>query len=486
MREYGKLFINGEWIAPTGGGTIDVISPASEEVIGRVPEAGAEDVDKAIAAARTAFDEGPWPHMSGAERADCMARVTAALGARTQEIGELVSNEMGTPISISTMVQASMPIMFFNYYVDLARSYEFEEIRKGMMGSSLVAKEGVGVVGAIVPWNYPLYLTMAKLGPAFAAGCTVVLKPASEAPLNAHVLAECIEEAGLPPGVFNMVPGAGRVVGNQLVEDPRVDKISFTGSTEAGRAIMSKCGEQIKRVTLELGGKSACILLDDAPLDMAIPTAAQAAMLNSGQTCIAQTRLLAPRSTYDDVVARMTETVSQMKVGEPLDPTTTLGPLVSGRQRDIVEGYVNAGQEEGAKITTGGGRPSGFAKGYYVEPTVFAGVDNKMRIAQEEIFGPVLSVIPYDTVDEAVAIANDSIYGLSGGVWAGDPEKGLDVAKRIRTGTMSVNTMGMNLAAPFGGYKQSGIGRELGPEGILPYIEFKSIALPGGFTPAGK
>lgn len=486
MREYGKLFINGEWIAPTGGGTIDVISPASEEVIGRVPEASAEDVDKAIAAARTAFDEGPWPHMSGAERADCMARVTAALGARTQEIGELVSNEMGTPISISTMVQASMPIMFFNYYVDLARSYEFEEIRKGMMGSSLVAKEGVGVVGAIVPWNYPLYLTMAKLGPAFAAGCTVVLKPASEAPLNAHVLAECIEEAGLPPGVFNMVPGAGRVVGNQLVEDPRVDKISFTGSTEAGRAIMSKCGEQIKRVTLELGGKSACILLDDAPLDMAIPTAAQAAMLNSGQTCIAQTRLLAPRSTYDDVVARMTETVSQMKVGEPLDPTTTLGPLVSGRQRDIVEGYVNAGQEEGAKITTGGGRPSGFAKGYYVEPTVFAGVDNKMRIAQEEIFGPVLSVIPYDTVDEAVAIANDSIYGLSGGVWAGDPEKGLDVAKRIRTGTMSVNTMGMNLAAPFGGYKQSGIGRELGPEGILPYIEFKSIALPGGFTPAGK
>lgn len=485
MREYTKLFINGEWVEPQGGGTIDVIAPATEEVFGRVPEANAQDVDRAIAAARTAFDEGPWPHMSGAERADAMSRITAALASRTQEIAEVVSNEVGTPISISTMVQANMPLMFFNYYVDLARSYEFSEIRSGMMGDTLVTKDGVGVVGAIVPWNYPLYLTMAKLAPALAAGCTVVLKPASEAPINAHILAECIADAGLPPGVFNMVPGAGRVVGNQLVEDPRVDKISFTGSTEAGRAIMSKCGESIKRVTLELGGKSACILLDDAPLDMAIPTAAQAAMLNSGQTCVAQTRLLAPRSQYDDVVARMSDVVSQMKVGDPLDPTTTLGPLVSSRQRDIVEGYINTGQEEGAKVVTGGGRPSGLGKGYYVEPTVFASVDNKMRIAQEEIFGPVLSVIPYDSVDQAVAIANDSIYGLSGGVWAGDPEKGLDVAKRIRTGTMSVNTFGMNPAAPFGGYKQSGIGRELGPEGLLPYIEFKSISLPGGFKPAG-
>lgn len=482
LDERDRLFIGGEWVPPQGSGRIEVVSPATEAVVGEVPEASVDDVDAAVAAARRAFDDGPWPRLSPTERADALQRVAAILHGRTEIIARTISTEVGTPISLSTMVQAMVPLMFLDYYIGLAREFAFEELRSGPMGQSLVVREPVGVVAAIVPWNYPLYLTIAKIAPALVAGCTVVLKPAPESPLNAFLLADAVAEAGLPEGVFNLVP-AGREVGERLVTHRGVDKVSFTGSTNAGRRIMSLCGDQVKRVTLELGGKSACILLDDAPLDMAIPMSAQAAMINSGQTCIAQTRLLVPRASHDDVVERMADALASMTLGDPLDPATTLGPLVSARQRERVEGYIELGQEEGAKVVLGGGRPAGLDRGYYVEPTLFVGVDNGMRIAQEEIFGPVLAVVPYDSVDEAVALANDSEYGLSGAVWSADPERGLGIARRIRTGTFAINGLGLNPAAPFGGFKQSGIGRELGPEGLQPYLETKSVSLPAGFQP---
>jgi len=489
MHDYRQLYINGRWAEPATSARIEVSSPASEEVVGRVPEAAVGDVDAAVLAARDAFDNSDWARMGAPARAEVLSRLSAALHARQDEIARVVTEEVGTPISLSTMVQAMVPLMFLDYYLGLARSYAFEELRPGPMGSSLVLKEPVGVAAAIVPWNYPFYLTIAKIAPALVAGCTVVLKPAPESPLDAFVLAEAAAEAELPPGVLNIVP-AGREVGEHLVTHPGVDKVSFTGSTAAGRRIMSLCAEQVRRVTLELGGKSACILLDDAPLDAAVPMAAQAATINSGQTCIAQTRLLVPRRLHDEVVARLGDTFATMTVGDPLDPSTTLGPLVSARQRERVEGYIALGQDEGAKLAQGGGRPEHLDRGFFVEPTIFTGVDNRMRIAQEEIFGPVVAVIAYDTEDEAVAIANDSIYGLSGAVWTADDERGVQLARRVRTGTFAVNGLGMNPAAPFGGFKQSGIGRELGEEGLLPYLEYKSVSVPAGYqapsAPAGR
>lgn len=483
MREHGRLFIGGDWVEPAGSGILKVVSPATEEVVGVVPEGTVGDIDAAVAAARSAFDGGAWVSLGAAGRAEILERFSAALRARQDDIARVVTEEVGTPLSVSTMVQAMVPLMFLDHYIGLARTYPFEELRAGPMGSSLVLKEAVGVVAAIVPWNYPFYLTIAKLAPALVTGCTVVLKPAPETPLDAFVLAEAAAEAGLPAGVVNVVP-AGREVGEHLVTHSGVDKVSFTGSTAAGRRVMSMCGEHVKRVTLELGGKSACIFLEDAPLETAVPMAAQAATINSGQTCIAQTRLLVPRRLHDEVVARLSDLLSAMRVGDPLDPLTTLGPLVSARQRDRVEGYIRLGQDEGAKVAFGGGRPGHLDRGYFVEPTVFTGVDNRMRIAQEEIFGPVVAVIPYETEDEAVAIANDSIYGLSGAVWTGDDERGVQVARRVRTGTFAVNGLGFNPAAPFGGFKQSGIGRELGEEGLYPYLEYKSVSVPAGYSPS--
>jgi aldehyde dehydrogenase (NAD+) len=483
MQVHDKLFIGGEWVPPATSATIEVVSPHTEEVIARVPEGSAADIDNAVAAARRAFDEGPWPRMEPAERADVMAKVSQIIQARSADYAETITREMGSPISWSIMGQVFASTMVLDYYTGLARTFPFEELRDGVLGNkALVRREAVGVAGAIVPWNVPLFVTMLKLGPAMAAGATVVLKPAPETPLDAFLLAEALLEAGLPPGVINIVP-AGREVGEHLVTHPGVDKIGFTGSTAAGKRIAALCGEQLKRVTLELGGKSAAIIMDDADVGEVIPNLIGASLMNNGQACVAQTRILASRDRYQDVVDALCDAVSQQQVGDPLDPATTVGPLVAERQRRRVEGYIATGQEEGAKVAVGGRRPAGQATGWYVEPTVFVNVDNQMTIAREEIFGPVLSVIAYDDIDEAVKIANDSDYGLSGSVWSGDNAAALDVARRVRTGTYTVNGFMLEFSCPFGGFKQSGVGRELGPEGLAAYLEAKSISLPAGFEP---
>jgi aldehyde dehydrogenase (NAD+) len=376
-------------------------------------------------------------------------------------------------------------MMIFNYYADLATTYPFDEVRSGMLNPQvLVTKEPVGVVGAIAPWNVPLFIAAAKLAPSLAAGCTVVYKPAPETPFDAFRLAEIFTEAGLPKGVLSVIP-AGREVSEHLVTHEGVDKVSFTGSGVGGKRIGGLCGERLKRCTLELGGKSAAIILDDADLSTVIPTLLPNAIMNNGQACIAQTRILAPRARYDEVAEALAEQMGALPVGDPLDPATEIGPLVAARQRERVEGYIRSGREEGATITLGGGRPTGLDAGYYVEPTLFTGVDNKMKIAQEEIFGPVLVVIPYDSDDDAVTIANDSNYGLCGSVWTNDNDRGLDVARRVRTGTYMLNTgVPIDFATPFGGFKESGVGREFGPEGLENFLEKKSIGLPAGYTPA--
>ena len=485
MKAYDRLFIGGEWTAPAGTATIDVISPTTEEVVGRVPDATAADMDKAVAAARRAFDSGPWPRMTPAERAAVLTKVSDAIKGEMQSLAELISAEMGSPVGWGTMAQVLAPTMILDYYVGLAGSYAFDEVRQGLLGQVLVAKEPVGVVAAISPWNVPMFIAAAKLAPALAAGCTVVFKPAPETPLDAFRLAELFEEAGLPKGVLSVLP-AGREVGEHLVRHPGVDKVSFTGSTVAGKKIGAICGEQLKRFSLELGGKSAAVLLDDVNLAEALPMLLPNAIMNNGEACIAQTRILAPRDRYQEVVDALVDSVSALKVGDALDPTVEVGPLVAERQRDRVEGYIKIGQEEGAKVAVGGGRPAGISKGWFVEPTVFVDVDNSMRIAQEEIFGPVLAVIPYDGgEDEAIAIANDSSYGLCGSVWTSDPERGLKVARGVRTGTYMLNSpVPIDFSTPFGGYKESGIGREFGPDGLELFLEKKSINLPAGFTPS--
>jgi betaine-aldehyde dehydrogenase len=482
---YDKLFIGGKWVTPEGTGTIDVVSPSTEEVMGRVPDATTADIDRAVSVARDAFDHGPWPHLAPAERAVILAKVADAINAQMGELAELITNEMGSPLIFSQLAQVLAPAMIFNYYAGLAATFAFDEVRTGLLSPEvLVTKEPVGVVGAIAPWNVPLFLASAKLAPSLLAGCTVVYKPAPETPLDAFRLAEIFADAGLPDGVLSVVP-AGREVSEHLVTHPDVDKVTFTGSTAAGRRIGGLCGEQLKRCTLELGGKSAAILLDDVDLAQALPALLPNALMNNGQACIAQTRILAPRDRYTEVVEALVDAVeTSWPVGDPLDLGTAIGPLVAARQRDRVEGYIRSGQEEGAKVATGGGRPGGFERGYYVEPTVFADVNNAMRIAQEEIFGPVLVVIPYDGDDQAVALANDSDYGLCGSVWTADNDRGLGVARQVRTGTYMLNSgTPIDFATPFGGYKQSGVGREFGPEGLEPFLESKSISLPAGYTP---
>ncbi len=484
IKEYDRLFIGGDWVAPEGTGTIDVISPSTEEIMGRVPDATEADVDKAVAAAREAFDRGPWPRMTPAERAEVLTKVANAMTADLQGLSELLSTEMGAPIGFAQMALVLAPTMIFNYYAGLAETYPFEEVRQGLLNPEvLVRQEPVGVVAAIAPWNVPTFIAAAKLAPALLAGCTVVYKPAPETPIDAYRLAEIFTEAGLPKGVLSVVP-AGREVGEHLVKHPGTDKVSFTGSSLAGARIAGLCGERLKRCTLELGGKSASILLDDVDLSQALPNLLPNAIMNNGQACIAQTRILAPRSRYQEVVDALVEQVKVMAVGDPLDPATQVGPLVADRQRQRVEGYIASGREEGATVALGGGRPGNLDRGYYVEPTVFADVDNKMKIAQEEIFGPVLAVIPYDTQDDAVTIANDSNYGLCGSVYTADNDRGLEVARSVRTGTYMLNTgVPIDFATPFGGFKQSGLGREFGPEGLKNFLEDKSISLPAGFTP---
>ena len=478
MQVQEKLFIGGEWVDPAGSDVIEVISPHTEEVVGRVPEGTTADIDRAVQAARTAFDEGEWPRMSPEDRIAAVERFAELYAARMMDMAQVITTEMGSPISFSQLAQAPAPWMMLNTFIQVAKDLDWEEERTGMLGSPIVVRsEGVGVVGAIVPWNVPQFVTMSKLAPALLSGSTIVIKPSPETPLDAILMAELIQEAGIPKGVVSVIP-AGREVGEHLVRHPGVDKIAFTGSTAAGRTIASICGEQLKRVSLELGGKSAAIILDDADIAKTMEGLKFASLMNNGQACVAQTRILASRANYDTVVSALAETVRGMTVGDPDDPTTEIGPLVAERQQERVDKYIALGQEEGARVVVGGnGRPDGIEKGWYVQPTVFADVDNSMRIAQEEIFGPVLAVIPFDDVDDAVRIANDSEFGLAGSVWTGDADQGMDVARRVRTGTYGVNQYTMDFVAPFGGFKASGVGREFGREGLEHYIELKSIAV---------
>ncbi len=472
------FFIDGGWAVPTGSSLLEVVSPHTEQVVATVPEGTVADIDAAVAAARRAFDDGPWARMSPEERIDVVQAFSTLYAGRLGEMADLITAEMGSPTSFSNLAQSPAPWMQIEAFLAIAREFPWEQQRPGALGAPVVVRrEPVGVVAAIAPWNVPQFTIMSKLVPALLAGCSIVVKPAPETPLDGYLLAELLQEAGVPGGVVNIV-AAGREVGEHLVAHPGVDKVAFTGSTAAGRRIAAVCGEQLKRVSLELGGKSAAIVLDDADLSAAMEGLKFTALMNSGQACVAQTRILASRANYDAVVDALASAVGQMQVGDPADPATEIGPMVARRQQERVEKYIALGQEEGARVVLGGtGMPAGLDHGWYVRPTVFADVDNRMRIAQEEIFGPVLSVIPYDDVDDAVRIANESDYGLAGTVWTGDREAGLDVARRVRTGTYGVNTYTMDFAAPFGGYKASGIGREFGPEGLSAYTEVKSIYL---------
>lgn len=469
MIRYERHYYGGDWQKPSTDDTIDIISSANEEVIGRVPRGTADDVDRAVKAAREGFDR--WCDTSVQERADWLEKLSAAMKTRIPQVAEAITHEVGTAIGFAQKVQAEFPITNIGLNGKWIREITLEE----ELGNSLIVKEPVGVVGCITPWNYPLHQTVAKVAPALAAGCVVVLKPAELAPLSALMLADAAHEIGLPAGVFNVVCGSGRTVGEALVGHPGVDMISFTGSLAAGRRVASVAGDGIKKVTLELGGKSAFVVLDDAPFEKAIAAGVNNCMQNSGQTCSAWTRMLVPRSRQADVIDLAKAQLAKLTLGDPFDATTRLGPLASAHQRDTVLGYIEKGKSEGAALIAGGERPKAFARGFYVEPTIFANVDNAMEIAQEEIFGPVLSIIPYDSDDEAVRIANDSKYGLAGGVWGGTPERALQVARRMRTGQVDVNGGRFNHLAPFGGYKKSGIGRELGPHAIDEFFQLKAI-----------
>ncbi|HTA67309.1 MAG TPA: aldehyde dehydrogenase family protein [Bryobacteraceae bacterium] len=466
-----NLYINGKWEPQAGAGSINVLSASTEEVIGSVPEGTPADVDRAARGARAAFDNG-WSETTVQERAEWLRKLANALKERAERIAKTIAQEVGCPISMATNIQAGLPVVITNSYAQMIAEAKLEQ----EIGNSIVVREPYGVVGAITPWNYPLHQIMAKVAPALAAGCTVVLKPSEVAPLNAFLLAEACEAISLPAGVLNIVTGYGPVVGEAIAAHPQIDMISFTGSVRAGRRVGALAADTIKKVTLELGGKSAFVVLDDAPFDKAIPAGARNAMLNSGQTCSAWTRMIVPRNRQQEALDLASQAIGGLKLGDPMDSSTRLGPLISATQRERVEGYIAKGKQEGARVVMGGGRPAAFPKGYYVEPTIFAEVKSKMTIAQEEIFGPVLSVLPYDTEDEAIRIANDTIYGLAGGVWSGDPERAMRVARRMRTGQVDINGGKFNPLAPFGGYKQSGIGREMGLYGLEEYLQIKSIA----------
>ena len=475
--DYDRLFIGGDWVAPSGGATIDLVSPSTEEAIGSAPEASPVDVDRAVDAARRAFDDpSGWSRWEPGRRTEALERFAVALEARGEEAARRVSRQNGMPWAISSQIEAVFPALLLRYYAGLAEERLGDERRPGMLGETLLTREGVGVVAAIVPWNFPQALAFMKLAPALAAGCSVVLKPSPETVLDSYVVAEAAEEAGLPAGVLSIVPG-GRELGAYLVAHPGVDKVAFTGSTAAGRSIAETCGRLLRPVTLELGGKSAAIVLDDADLEANLEALFTATLMNNGQTCWLNSRVLAPRGRYDDVVAVLSGLATGVTIGDALDPDTQIGPLTSDRQRARVESYILKGRSEGARVVAGGGRPAQLDRGWFVEPTVFADVEPGHTIAREEIFGPVLSVIPYGDVDEAVRIANDSEYGLGGTVWTSDHERGVDVARRVRTGTIGINAYANDPTAPFGGVKASGLGRELGPEGLDAYLSVKSIYL---------
>ncbi len=480
--KYDRLFIGGSWVAPSTPEVIEVFSPATGKKVGQVPMAAKADVDAACAAAREAFDEGPWPRMSPAERQAVVATATALIEERADEFKRLLMLETGQPQTIVDMLQYGAAMSTLQFYASAADKFVWKDIRDGIYGRTMVLREPIGVVGAVVAWNVPFFLAANKLGPALLAGCTIVLKPAAETPLTTNLMAEVFAEAGLPEGVLSVVPG-GPETGRALTDNPELDKFTFTGSSAVGKEIGKIAAERLKPCTLELGGKSAAIILEDADLDSTLPMLVFSGLMNAGQACVGQTRILAPRSRYDEIVEKIANFVTAMPVGLPDDPNTAIGPLISEKQRERVEGYIRKGVEEGARIVAGGGRPEGLDGGWFVQPTVFADVDNSMVIAQEEIFGPVLAVIPYDTEDDAVRIANDSVYGLAGSVYTTDNAKALQIASKVRTGTYAINMYAFNPSAPFGGYKNSGIGRECGPEGIDGYCEAKSVLLPFGYTP---
>lgn len=475
MSNYSQIYINGEWVSSSGAGSISVFDSTNEQVMASIPEGTADDVKKAAAAAKAAF--ASWSGLTPAQRAEYLNKIGDALAARMDEIGSVISRETGMNKPFSNMIQVGLPINSFKQAACVAQTFEYSR----QVGSSTVVREPIGVVGCITPWNYPLHQIAAKVAFAMAAGCTVVLKPSEVAPVDAFMLAEIIHQVGLPRGVFNLVSGTGPVVGEAIAASADIDMVSFTGSTRAGKRVAQVGAETIKKIALELGGKSAniiCADLDDATFTKAVMGGVGKAFLNSGQTCSALTRMLVPRTRLQEAETAAVTAAGGMKVGDPFAEGINLGPLASAAQRDRVQTYINKGIEEGAKLIFGGpGAPEGVASGYYVKPTIFSEVKNSMTIAQEEIFGPVLVMIPYDTEDEAVTIANDSVYGLAGAVFSADKDKAISIAKQMRTGQVEVNGGAFNPNAPFGGYKQSGIGRELGEYGFEEFLQIKSLQL---------
>jgi len=467
-----RIFIGGAWVQPSGSDPIEVINATSEEVMGTVPACSPEDADRAVAAARGAFTA--WSQTPREERAGYMTAIATGLGERSGEIAATISQELGMPLKLSQIIQAGLPTAQFAAMPKLLEEIEWEE----EIGSSRVLREAVGVVGAITPWNYPLNQIACKVAPALAVGCTVVLKPSEVTPLNAFILAEVIEAAGLPAGVFNLVTGTGQVVGEAIAAHPGVDMVSFTGSTRAGRRVSELASATVKPVAMELGGKSPNLILDDADLAKAVADGVNKCYLNSGQTCSALTRMLVPREKLAEAEEIAAQAAERFTLGDPFAEATTLGPLVSDLQRERVRGYIEKGIAEGAKLVTGGAEaPEGLDRGYFVRPTVFSEVTQEMTIAREEIFGPVLVIQPYDGVEDGVRIANDSEYGLAGGVWSGDRERAIEVAKQIRSGQIEINGGAFNPLAPFGGYGQSGHGRENGRYGLEEYLQVKSLQL---------
>src|SRR5436190_16645837 len=470
-----KFYIGGQWVAPSGAQTIDVHNAGTGEVMGRVPAGSEKDIDAAVAAARGALES--WSQTTTEKRAEFLEKISAALKARADELARTIAQEVGMPLKMASRIQAGLPIANFANYAKLVREFQFES----RVGNSLVVREPVGVVGAITPWNYPLHQITLKVAPALAAGCTVVLKPSEVAPFNAFILAEAAESVGLPKGVLNVVTGYGPAAGEELVKHPGVGMISFTGSTRAGKRIAELAAQGVKRVALELGGKSASVILDDADLPSAVKGTMNGCYLNSGQTCTALTRMLVPASKYDEAAKIAAEVAKGFTVGDPLAETTKLGPLSSQAQLERVRSYIKKGQAEGADLVAGGAEPpEGVPQGgYYVRPTVFGRVKNNMTIAQEEIFGPVLAIIPYQDEEDAVRIANDTVYGLAGAVWSKDEGRAQRVARRMRAGQIDINGGAFNMNAPFGGFKQSGHGREAGVYGLEEFLEYKSLQLKG-------